>query len=46
MIACVSPGSQHTDHTVNTLRYAIRLKSDKRVKNMKYKPPVAKKHAP
>lgn len=26
MIACVSPGSSSTEHTVNTLRYADRLK--------------------
>lgn len=36
MIACVSPGSTTTDHTVNTLRYAIRLKSNaKKVKMVK-----------
>ena len=29
MIACVNPGSSSSDHTVNTLRYAERLKSDK-----------------
>lgn len=29
MIACVNPGSTSSDHTVNTLRYAERLKSDK-----------------
>ena len=26
MIACVSPGSSSADHTLNTLRYADRLK--------------------
>ena len=26
MIACVSPGSNSADHTLNTLRYADRLK--------------------
>ena len=26
MIACVSPGSTSTEHTINTLRYADRLK--------------------
>jgi len=26
MIACVSPPSSSADHTVNTLRYAARLK--------------------
>jgi len=29
MIACVSPGSSSADHTVNTLRYADRLKENK-----------------
>lgn len=27
MIACINPGSSSADHTVNTLRYAQRLKS-------------------
>jgi kinesin family protein 2/24 len=27
MIACINPGSTSADHTLNTLRYAIRLKS-------------------
>jgi len=26
MIACISPGSSSADHTLNTLRYASRLK--------------------
>jgi len=26
MIACVSPGSSSAEHTINTLRYADRLK--------------------
>ena len=26
MIACISPGSSSADHSVNTLRYAERLK--------------------
>jgi hypothetical protein len=26
MLACVCPGSSSTDHTLNTLRYAERLK--------------------
>lgn len=26
MIACISPGSSSADHTLNTLRYADRLK--------------------
>lgn len=34
MIACVNPGSQSADHTVNTLRYAERLKVDNKSKNM------------
>jgi len=38
MIACVSPGSESADHTVNTLRYAIRLKSNNKVKIGKGKP--------
>ena len=29
MIACINPGSQSADHTINTLRYAERLKVDK-----------------
>lgn len=29
MIACINPGSSSSDHTVNTLRYAERLKVDK-----------------
>jgi kinesin family protein 2/24 len=28
MIACVGPGSTSADHTLNTLRYACRLKSN------------------
>src|SRR3569833_3103963 len=28
MIACISPGSSRTDHTLNTLRYAGRLKEN------------------
>ena len=36
MLACVCPGSSSADHTLNTLRYAERLKerggpSDKRI---------------
>ena len=27
MIACINPGSTSADHTLNTLRYAIRLKA-------------------
>jgi hypothetical protein len=26
MIACVSPGYSHADHTLNTIWYAVRLK--------------------
>ena len=29
MIACVSPGSSSSDHSINTLRYADRLKQSK-----------------
>ena len=29
MIACISPGSSSTDHSLNTLRYADRLKDNK-----------------
>lgn len=29
MIACINPGSTSSDHTVNTLRYAERLKADR-----------------
>lgn len=38
MIACINPGSASTDHTINTLRYAERLKSDK---SQAYKNPNA-----
>ena len=34
MIACVSPGSSSSDHTINTLRYADRLKENKSDKNI------------
>ena len=33
MIACISPGSNSADHTLNTLRYADRLK-DKTVSSI------------
>jgi len=29
MIACINPGSGSSDHTINTMRYAERLKVDK-----------------
>ena len=29
MIACINPGSKSVDHTINTLRYAERLKTEK-----------------
>lgn len=29
MISCISPGNDSTDHTINTLRYADRLKYKK-----------------
>lgn len=28
MIACICPGSKSSDHSINTLRYASRLKSN------------------
>jgi len=28
MIACLNPGANSSDHTINTLRYAERLKQD------------------
>ena len=31
MIACTNPGSSNADHTINTLRYAERLKTEKKV---------------
>lgn len=37
MIACVNPGSSSSDHTINTLRYAERLKAEKI--SAKYKNP-------
>lgn len=30
MIACLNPGSSSADHTVNTMRYAERLKENKK----------------
>lgn len=30
MIACISPGSSSADHSLNTLRYADRLKDNKK----------------
>ena len=38
MIACISPGSSSSDHSINTLRYADRLKENKPVitKNQDY----------
>jgi kinesin family protein 2/24 len=35
MIACISPGSSSADHSLNTLRYADRLK-DQTENNKKY----------
>jgi kinesin family protein 2/24 len=29
MIACINPGSSSADHSINTMRYAERLKSEK-----------------
>lgn len=34
MIACVSPGKSSADHTINTLRYADRLKESPNSSNM------------
>ena len=34
MIACINPGSSSADHTINTLRYATRLKSDGKTKEL------------
>ena len=34
MIACISPASTSADHTINTLRYADRLKESKSDKNI------------
>ena len=34
MIACINPGSSAADHSVNTLRYAERLKTDGASKNV------------
>jgi len=30
MIACLNPGSSSSDHTINTMRYAERLKETSR----------------
>jgi hypothetical protein len=35
MIACISPGSSSADHSINTLRYADRLKENKPVLPLK-----------
>jgi kinesin family protein 2/24 len=29
MIACINPGSSSADHSINTMRYAERLKTEK-----------------
>ena len=34
MIACISPGSSSADHSLNTLRYADRLKDNKKEHEM------------
>ena len=39
MVACINPGSSSSDHTINTLRYAERLKTEKL--NQQYKDPNA-----
>ena len=44
MIACVSPGYSHADHTLNTIRYAARLKvfpSEKKYEEMVGRDPKA-----
>jgi len=43
MIACINPGSCSSDHTINTLRYAERLKTEK---NSAYKNPNALGYLP
>jgi len=43
MIACISPGNKSADHTINTLRYADRLKSKAVLANMKYRKIPSKK---
>lgn len=39
MIACICPGSNSSDHSMNTLRYADRLKNKKLNQNSKYNYP-------
>lgn len=51
MIACISPGSASADHTLNTLRYAQRLKSNNsqvyaNPSAIGYQQPVAQQAAP
>jgi len=46
MIACISPGNKSADHTSNTLKYAARLKSDKKARIKNYKPNKAIKKLP
>ena len=43
MIACINPGSSSADHTLNTLRYADRLKTGA---NGAYKDPNQVGYAP
>jgi kinesin family protein 2/24 len=44
MIACINPGSSSADHTINTLRYAERLKTNNSKDN--YKNPDALGYLP
>jgi len=44
MIACINPGSSSSDHTINTMRYAERLKNEKASKA--YKDPDALGYLP
>ncbi len=46
MIACISPGDKSADHTSNTLKYAARLKSDKKAAVKNYKPYKQNKKIP
>lgn len=44
MLACVCPGSSSADHTLNTLRYAERLKERNKYDEQAIPAPALKRH--
>ena len=44
MLACVCPGSSSADHTLNTLRYAERLKERNKYDEQSLPAPALKRH--